>query len=272
MIDTLKIQNIVFLLFVVLSIITSDDATNYALIFLPSYFGIFVKFIDFFMTVKNAYYYFDMYFLLNLSLLVTVHDLEINTKQTETIIFLFVSCIVLQLSLVEFYFIEILHKLLHSFLVCVVTFPLFLFSVVSSIFICNGWSTYVLFVLFFASLKLLFLTHMYYYRKNGSIYTKFLIELGGAESPLQKNIGYHIVNNHFKISLVTLLICPIISKSAIVFAISIMVGFSFNCVFLYVCYTDYQVIINDNINNSEAEIEQLKKTVGIDDALVTVSI
>ena len=69
MIDTLKIQNIVFLLFVVLSIITSDDATNYALMFLPSYFGIFVKFIDFFMTVKNAYYYFYMYFLLNMSLI-----------------------------------------------------------------------------------------------------------------------------------------------------------------------------------------------------------
>ena len=115
MIDTLKIQNLVFLLFVVLSIISSNDSTNYALVFLPSYFGIFVKFIDFFMTVKNAYYYFDMYFLFNMSLLFTVHDLEINTKQTETVIFLFVSCLVLQLSLVEFYFIEILHKLLNSF-------------------------------------------------------------------------------------------------------------------------------------------------------------
>lgn len=272
MIDTLKIQNLVFLLFVVLSIISSNDSTNYALVFLPSYFGIFVKFIDFFMTVKNAYYYFDMYFLFNMSLLFTVHDLEINTKQTETVIFLFVSCLVLQLSLVEFYFIEILHKLLNSFLICVITIPMFLFSCISSIFICNGWSTYVLFVLLFALLKLLFLAHMYYYRKDRSIYTKFLIELGGGESPLQKNIGYHIVNNHFKITLVTLLICPMITKSAIVFAISIMIGFSFNCVFIYVCYTDYKVISNDNVNNTEEEIEQLKKQVGIDDALVAVSI
>ena len=186
--------------------------------------------------------------------------------------FLFVTCLVLQLSLVEFYFVEILHKLQHPFLVCIITFPLLLFSFITSIFICNGWSTYVLFVLLFALLKLFFLTHMYYYRKDGSIYTKFLIELGGAESPLQKNIGYHIVNNHFKITLVTLLICPMITKSAIVFAISIMIGFSFNCVFVYVSYTNYQVISNDNINNTEEEIEQLKKRVGIDDALVAVSI
>ena len=70
----------------------------------------------------------------------------------------------------------------------------------------------------------------------------------------------------------TLLICPMISKSIIVFALSIMIGFALNCVFFYVAYTDYHVILNDNSTNTDEEIQELKKEVGIDNMLVTLSI
>ena len=101
-------------------------------------------------------------------------------------------------SIIEFYSYE-MNERSREFVFIHITSVLFVLTTFIKAYVVNGSKYDLAFLLASQILKLLYIAHLYYYKKGSGFYNDFLIQLGGGEHVMQKNIGYHMVNYQMKI-------------------------------------------------------------------------
>ena len=217
------------------------------------------KFVDNLMSTSNSFFHIDSFFLLNSSAaFLAICHFENRIEVVALALYVFV----LQ-SLVEFYMIQhmqITYSNLHLVLLISNGICYSAFSITSAFILCGADSVYFQTNLASIFFKILYILHIHGYRQETGFYNDFLIELGGGENPLQKNVGYHLINYLFKIIILGIFLPLVYLKTLWVIFVTIVVTCivvgSFTLIVMKDCKFIYQQRRNITDIEKQAIIEE----------------
>ena len=210
------------------------------------------KFVDNLMGTSNSFFHIDSFFLFNSSaVLLAICHFENRIEVVALALYVFV----LQ-SLVEFYMIQHMQVTYSNLHLVLLIFNGISYSALSitSAFILFGsesmWFQTILASVFF---KVLYVLHIHGYRQGTGFYNDFLIELGGGENPLQKNIGYHLINYLFKIIILGIFLPLVYLKTFWIIVVTIIVSCIVVGSFTIIVMKDCKFIYQQRMNITDLE-------------------
>lgn len=210
------------------------------------------KMLDNLMGTKNSFFHVDSFFIFNSSaVLLAICYFENSPEVVALALFVFS-----QTSLIEFYLVEhtqVAYSNLHYVLLVMITCCYYAFAITSAVLLHGSWSKWFNVNLLSFLLKLLYTLHIYGYRQGSGFYNDFLIEVGGGESPLRKNVGYHLVNYLFKIIVLGILL-PLVYLETLWLIVLVMTVTSIVVVvFVVILMKDCHFIYQQRRNMTELE-------------------
>jgi len=233
------------------------DQQYVVLIYMSTIISCILKLIDKYMKQTNCDYHFDIFFLFNSSCLhYYPFKQDINAVLITYASFFIAS--IWMFSIVEFYAYEI-NVESREFIFLHVTAPLFLLTVFMAWW--DGNRNDLGFIAVSHIVKFLYILHLYYYRKSSGFYNDFLVQLGGGEHVLQKNIAYHMVNYQIKIVALSFIICPLFLTNVPIIVLIIMFGFATTSMWLYVALKDAYFVYKTRENTTMEEEEILRSEI-----------
>ena len=210
------------------------------------------KFVDNLMSTSNSFFHIDSFFLFNSSaVLLAICHFENSRGVVALALYVFVLE-----SLIEFYMIQhmqIDYSNIHlTFLIlCGISYSVF--SITSAFILCGSESVWFHTNLGSIFFKVIYILHIYGYRQGTGFYNDFLIELGGGENPLQKNVGYHLINYLFKIIILGILLPLVFFKTFWLIVVTIIVTFIIVGTFILILIKDCKFIYHQRRNITDIE-------------------
>lgn len=239
---------------------------------LPLLVTLLLKVVDRNMKCKNTTFHYDLLFVVNV-LPILFFNIDTSYNLSTVTFFKVASTIfIFSLSIVETegYTNFENQKILVFFLI---SLPLHIFAISVALFLCFDWSGDLQSALCCCLYKLVFILHTTYYRKEKGTYNLFLIELGGGDSVMKKNVGYHIVMYQMKICFYYIVLPVYLSASVVALKIVMMsVGLLLQFFFTYVALKDLQNVRGDNGTVNVEEQEKLRNNIGISSDMIANSI
>lgn len=236
----------IFLIYLIITLF-AIDARYIVIIFTATAIASFLKLIDKYMKQTNCEYHFDIFFLFNL---VFLHNTFQETENGIIIYKIFITASIWMFSIVEFYAYE-MNKESREFVFVHITGVLFVLTTFIKWWC--GLKVDLAFLVVSQLLKFSYIVHLYYYKKPSGFYNDFLVQLGGGEHVMQKNIGYHMINYQMKIILLSFIICPLYLTNVPIVVLIIMFGFAATSMWFYVVVQDAYFIHRTRQNTSLEE-------------------
>jgi hypothetical protein len=213
-----------------------------------------LKLFDKLMQCSNHIFHLDVFFLLNVApygLLLSCYD---DALVLSMAVYIFIVICILESYIHKQWNIEsklyryLFRMQLASYVIIMVIVPIFLHGVESIQF-------HVSLVLLLA--KAIAYFHFHAYRFETGFYNDLLREVGGAESPMSKNVGYHLVTYTFK--MVVLGVClPFLFVSNIIWLCFMVSITSLVCCFLlYMILQDAKFVLAQRRNLNEIEEQSM---------------
>lgn len=242
----------IFLIYLIIILFTVD--AHYIVILLSTtIIASLMKLIDKYMKQTNCEYHFDIFFLFNL---VFLHDKSFQKSEIEVTDYgIYITVTIWMFSITEFYSYE-MNLESREFVFTHITSVLFILTTFVQWWC--GAKYDLTFLLVSQIFKFAYIVHLYYYRKGSGFYNDFLIQLGGGDHVVQKNIGYHMINYQVKIILLAFIICPLFLTNVPIIVLIIMFGFAATSMWLYVLVQDAYFVYKTRQNTSMEEQEILR--------------
>ena len=267
--DILTLQCLI-LSFTLISYITLMSLQG-ILINLPLLATLIVKIIDRNMRLKNTTFHYDLLFVVNV-FPILFFDSDVYSPRM-LLLSLFLGLFIFSLSIVEMELYSSLSNYMWIAFV-LISLPIHIFGITVALFICLDWWNINLQVAIICILyKFVFVAHTFFYKKEKGVYNSFLIELGGGDSVMKKNVGYHIIVYQMKISIYYIVLPLYLCASFLPLQILMMAtGTILQGFFTYVALKDASNIRGDNETINEEERQRLQNNIGISSEIIDSSI
>lgn len=222
----------------------------------PLVFTLIYKVCDVHMKNANLFFHYDIFIVLN-SVSVLIEGSEYKKDSRLIVIQLFI----IGLSMMEQLVLEEHASLLYESVIFL-SVPNLMYTFYIPLEIHLGGSSSLAISIVIIFLKVAYYTHVLNYKKNTGFYNTFLIELGGGDSVMKKNIGYHIINYQLKILMYSIYLPLFLLPNAAVQIVMISVGVLLQSFFAYIVYNDLKNLCSKDYITDE-EHQNLKNNIGL---------
>ena len=224
---------------------------------IPLLFTLIYKVCDVHMKNANLFFHYDIFILLN-----SVPVLIEQTEQKKDSRLIVLQIFIIGLSMMEQLVLEQHASLLYESYIFL-SLPMLMYSLYIPLDIHLGGSHNLAITILIISLKLAYYAHVLNYKKENGFYNTFLIELGGGDSVMKKNIGYHIINYQLKLAIYSIYLPIFLLPDVPVQIVVISVGIIIQSFFAYIVYNDLKNLCSKDYITEE-EHQNLKNNIGID--------
>ena len=222
----------------------------------PLLFTLIYKVCDVHMKNANIFFHYDIFILLN-SVPVLIEETEYRKDSRLIVLQIFI----IGLSMMEQLVLEQHASLLYESFIFL-SLPLLMYSFYVPLEIHLGGSHNLAITVLVISVKVAYYTHVLNYKKDHGFYNTFLIELGGGDSVMRKNVGYHIMNYQLKLAIYSICLPIFLLPNVAVQIVVISVGIILQTFFAYIVYNDLKNLCSEDYITDE-EHQNLKNNIGV---------
>ena len=222
----------------------------------PLLFTLIYKVCDVHMKNANIFFHYDIFILLN-SMPVLIEETEYKKDSRLIVLQIFI----IGLSMMEQLVLEQHASLLYESFIFL-SLPLLMYSFYVPLEIHLGGSHNLAITVLVISVKVAYYAHVLNYKKDNGFYNTFLIELGGGDSVMKKNIGYHIINYQLKLAIYSIYLPIFLLPNVAVQIVIISVGIILQTFFAYIVYNDLKNLCSEDYITDE-EHQNLKNNIGV---------
>lgn len=222
----------------------------------PLLFTLIYKVCDVHMKNTNLFFHYDIFILLNL-VPILIEESEYHKDSRLIVLQIFI----IGLSMMEQLILEQHAPLLFESFIFL-SLPLLLYSFYVPLEIHFGGSHNLAITVIVMSVKVAYYMHVLNYKKNTGFYNTFLIELGGGDSVMKKNIGYHIINYQLKLAIYSIYLPIFLLPDVAVQIVVISIGVLLQIFFAYIVYNDLKNLCSEDYITDE-EHQNLKNNIGL---------